>query len=73
MICSSVVCFCTYRGLFTASSAANGGGDHPPDTFLSVPGFSKVLSTRPQISAQCKPPSQCETSMVSILFAVYGQ
>jgi hypothetical protein len=30
------------RGTFQAGSGLMGGGEHPPDTFLSTPGFSKV-------------------------------
>ena len=31
------------RGTFQAGSGLLGGGEHPPDTFLATPGFSKVL------------------------------
>lgn len=30
------------RGTFSSSASLLGGGDHPPDTFLATPGFSKV-------------------------------
>jgi hypothetical protein len=37
------------RGTFRAGSSLLGGGEHPPDTFLSTPGFSKV-----GLAPQCK-------------------
>ncbi len=34
----------TCRGTFQADKGAEGGGEHPPDTFLAVPGFEKGLA-----------------------------
>jgi hypothetical protein len=47
------------RGKFQAGSGLLGGGEHPPDTFLSTPGFSKVwFGVTMQLGADCFAASQ---------------
>lgn len=55
-----------HRGSFQAGSTLLGGGDHPPDTFLSTPGFSKVLS---RLVATALPAVYC--SLMCALSASY--
>lgn len=44
LTCISMLAPAVSRGTFSASANLLGGGDHPPDTFLAMPGFTKGLA-----------------------------
>ncbi len=44
LTCISMLAPAVSRGTFAASANLLGGGDHPPDTFLAMPGFTKGLA-----------------------------